>query len=286
MVAPALTTEVGYDNGGTRGMSLVEAAPILQADGISLRFGGVRALTDVSLSVYPGEIFSIIGPNGAGKTSFVNCVSGRYNPTSGKIMFEGQDITRMRSNRRAAAGLGRTFQNLALFGHMTVLENIMVGRHHLLKRNFLAGMAWWAGGAEAEELRHREEVEKIIDFLEIQHVRKAIAGQLPYGLRKRVELARAMALQPRLILLDEPMAGMNLEEKEDMARYILDLNEEWGMTVLMIEHDMGVVMDISHRIAVLDFGRCIATGTPEVVLANEHVRRAYLGEVDEPEPAA
>ncbi len=262
-------------------MTLREAAPILQADNISLRFGGVRALTEVSLSVHPGEVFSIIGPNGAGKTSFVNCVSGRYSPTSGRILFEGQDITRMRTNRRAAVGIGRTFQNLALFGHMTVLENIMVGRHHLLKRGFLAGMAYWAGGAEAEELRHREEVERIIDFLEIQHVRKAIAGQLPYGLRKRVELARAMALQPRLILLDEPMAGMNLEEKEDMARYILDLNEEWGMTVLMIEHDMGVVMDISHRVAVLDFGRCIATGTPEVVLANEHVRRAYLGEVDE-----
>ena len=266
---------------------MAEATPILQADQVSLRFGGVRALTDVSLAVHRGEIFSIIGPNGAGKTSFVNCVSGRYTPTAGRILFEGEDITRQRTNRRAAIGIGRTFQNLALFSHMTVLDNIMVGRHHLLKKSFLAGMAYWGRGAEAEELAHRAEVERIIDFLEIQHVRKAIAGQLPYGLRKRVELARAMALKPRLILLDEPMAGMNLEEKEDMARYILDLNEEWDMTVLMIEHDMGVVMDISHRVAVLDFGRKIAEGEPAVVLANDHVRRAYLGEADEaPEPAA
>ena len=257
------------------------ATPILEAERVSLRFGGVRALTDVSFAVRRGEIFSIIGPNGAGKTSMVNCVSGRYRPTEGRILFEGRDITRLGPNRRAAIGIGRTFQNLALFGHMTVLDNIMVGRHHLMRHGFLSGMAYWLAGAQREEIAHRREVEEIIDFLEIQHVRKAMAGTLPYGLRKRVELARAVALKPRLILLDEPMAGMNLEEKEDMARYILDLNEEWGMTVVMIENDMGVVMDISHRVMVLDFGKKIAEGTPEAVLADPHVKRAYLGEADE-----
>jgi branched-chain amino acid transport system ATP-binding protein len=265
---------------------VAEEAQILAADNVSLRFGGVRALTEVSFAVRRGEIFSIIGPNGAGKTSMVNCVSGRYRPTEGRVRFDGQDITRLGPNRRAALGIGRTFQNLALFGHMSVLDNIMVGRHHLLKAGFLRGMVYWLGGAQREELAHRREVEEIIDFLEIQHVRKAPAGTLPYGLRKRVELARAVALKPRLILLDEPMAGMNLEEKEDMARYIVDLNEEWGMTVLMIEHDMGVVMDISHRVMVLDFGRKIAEGRPDDVLADPHVKRAYLGEGDDaPEPA-
>lgn len=259
---------------------------LLVAEGVSLRFGGVRALTDVAFAVREGEVFSIIGPNGAGKTSMVNCVSGRYRPTEGRILFQGQDITKLGPNRRAGLGIGRTFQNLALFGHMSVLDNIMVGRHHLLKSGFLRGMAYWWGGAQREELEHRREVEEIIDFLEIQHVRKAQAGTLPYGLRKRVELARAVALKPKLILLDEPMAGMNLEEKEDMARFILDLNQEWGMTVLMIEHDMGVVMDISHRVMVLDFGRKIAEGLPEEVMAHPQVRRAYLGDADDvPNPA-
>ena len=253
-------------------------APILEARGVNLRFGGVRALTDVSFAVRPGEVFSIIGPNGAGKTSMVNCISGRYRPTEGAIHYNGQDVTRLRPNRRAAIGIGRTFQNLALFGHMTVLDNIMVGRHHLMRRGFLPGMAYWFGGAQREEIEHRRAVEAIIDFLEIQHVRKSIAGTLPYGLRKRVELARAIALKPELILLDEPMAGMNLEEKEDMARFIVDLNEEWGMTVVMIEHDMGVVMDLSHRLMVLDFGRKIAEGVPDEIKANEDVKRAYLGQ--------
>jgi branched-chain amino acid transport system ATP-binding protein len=257
-----------------------DRAPILQAESVSLRFGGIRALTDVSFAVNRGEVFSIIGPNGAGKTSMVNCVSGRYRPTEGRILFDGQDITRMRPSRRAALGLGRTFQNLALFGHMSVLDNIMVGRHHLLRSGFLPGMAYWIGGAQREELAHRREVEEIIDFLEIQHIRKAQAGTLSYGLRKRVELARAVALRPKLILLDEPMAGMNLEEKEDMARTILDLNEERGMTILMIEHDMGVVMDISHRVMVLDFGRKLTEGRPEEVMAHPEVRRAYLGEAE------
>ncbi len=260
---------------------MAQDEPILAAEGISLRFGGVRALTDVSFAVNRGEIFSIIGPNGAGKTSMVNCISGRYRPTEGRVIWQGQDITRVPTNRRAALGIGRTFQNLALFGHMSVLDNIMVGRHHLLKSGVWQGMLWWIGGAQKEEIAHRRDVEEIIDFLEIQHVRKAPAGTLSYGLRKRVELARAMALQPQLILLDEPMAGMNLEEKEDMARFIVDLNEEWGMTVLMIEHDMGVVMDISTRVMVLDFGAKIAEGTPDVVMAHPRVRSAYLGEAVE-----
>ncbi len=248
---------------------------------MSLRFGGVRALTDVSFAIREGELFSIIGPNGAGKTSMVNCVSGRYRPTEGRILFRGRDITGLRPNARPKLGIGRTFQNLALFHHMSVLDNVMVGRHHLLRNNFLTGALYWGTGARAEELRHREKVEAIIDFLDLQPVRKTTAGTLSYGLRKRVELARAMALEPSLILLDEPMAGMNLEEKEDMARSIVDLNEEFGMTVVMIEHDMGVVMDISHRVMVLDFGKKIAEGAPGAVLADPHVRRAYLGEEDE-----
>ena len=259
----------------------VAAPPILEAAHVTLLFGGVKALNDVSVSIRDGELFSIIGPNGAGKTSIVNCISGRYRPTEGNILYRGQDITRLRTNARATLGIGRTFQNLALFHHMTVLDNIMVGRHHLLRNNFITGSLYWFTGARREELEHRRKVEDIIDFLDLQPVRKAVAGTLSYGLRKRVELARAMALEPQLILLDEPMAGMNLEEKEDMARYIVDLNEEFGMTVVMIEHDMGVVMDISHRIMVLDFGRKIAEGEPAAILADPHVKSAYLGEEDD-----
>jgi branched-chain amino acid transport system ATP-binding protein len=261
------------------------SVPVLESRDISLRFGGVQALTDVSFQVMPGELFSIIGPNGAGKTSMLNCISGRYTPSVGKILSKGRDITTLTPNQRAGLGLGRTFQNLALFAHMSVLDNIMVGRHHLLKNNFLTGSLYWFGGAQREELEHRRHIEDIIDFLEISHIRKAVAGTLPYGLRKRVELARAIAVKPDLILLDEPMAGMNLEEKEDMARYIVDLNEEWGMTVIMIEHDMGVVMDISHRVMVLDFGRKIADGRPEEITSNEQVKQAYLGIDDEHEAA-
>jgi branched-chain amino acid transport system ATP-binding protein len=193
-------------------------SPVLEARDISLNFGGVRALSHVGFSVGQGELFSIIGPNGAGKTSMLNCISGRYTPTEGQVLFKGRDVTKMKPNDRANLGIGRTFQNLALFSHMTVLDNIMVGRHHLLKNNFATGALYWVGGAQKEELAHRREAEEIIDFLEITHIRKAVAGTLPYGLRKRVELARAVALRPDLILLDEPMAGMNLEEKEDMAR--------------------------------------------------------------------
>jgi branched-chain amino acid transport system ATP-binding protein len=255
--------------------------PILEARHVTLRFRGVTPLSEVSFAVRAGELFSIIGPNGAGKTSIVNCISGRYRPAEGSIRYRGEDITPLKPNARARLGIGRTFQNLALFHHMTVRDNIMVGRHHLLANNFLTGSLYWLG-AEAEELAHRRKVEDIIDFLELQPVRNAVAGTLPYGLRKRVELARAIALEPDLILLDEPMAGMNLEEKEDMARHVVDLNDELGMTVVMIEHDMGVVMDISHRVLVLDFGRRIAEGTPAAVLADPQVRRAYLGEDDAP----
>lgn len=258
-----------------------QTTPILEVDDISLRFGGVRALSNVSFNVKKGELFSIIGPNGAGKTSLLNCISGRYSPQEGSIKFKGQEVTKMTPNHRAELGMGRTFQNLALFAHMSVLDNIMVGRHHLMKNNFLSGGVYWFGGAQKEELIHRREAEEIIDFLEISHIRKSVAGTLSYGLRKRVELARAVALRPDLILLDEPMAGMNLEEKEDMARYIVDLNEEWGMTVIMIEHDMGVVMDISERVMVLDFGKNIAEGLPDEIMSNDYVKRAYLGEEDD-----
>ncbi|CUW38756.1 putative high-affinity branched-chain amino acid ABC transporter, ATP-binding protein(ABC transporter-like,48-185) [Magnetospirillum sp. XM-1] len=263
----------------------VSDTPVLEVRDVSLAFGGVRALTEVSFQVNKGELFSIIGPNGAGKTSMLNCVSGRYKPTAGRVYMDGRDVTGLSPNVRATLGLGRTFQNLALFGHMSVLDNIMVGRHHLLSNNALSGALYWGSGARTEELAHRRKVEDIIDFLEIAHIRKAVAGTLPYGLRKRVELARAMAVEPKVILLDEPMAGMNLEEKEDMARYIVDLNEEWGMTVIMIEHDMGVVMDISHRVMVLEFGRKIAEGLPDEVMNNERVKVAYLG-IDEDEEVA
>ena len=252
----------------------------LEARGLARRYGELDAVADFSLTLQAGEVCGLIGPNGAGKTTLFNVISGIYKPTEGHVRFAGQAATGLPRHRMAPLGLGRTFQNLALFGHMSVLENIMVGRHHLLRSGFLSGMAYWLGGAQQEELRHRREVEEIIDFLQIQHIRKAHAGTLSYGLRKRVELARAVALRPKLILLDEPMAGMNLEEKEDMARTILDLNEEWGMTILMIEHDMGVVMDISHRVMVLDFGRKLTEGRPEEVMAHPAVRQAYLGEAD------
>ena len=251
---------------------------MLELENISVQFGGIKALKEVSFKVEKNSLFSIIGPNGAGKTTLLNVISGRYKPQSGKIAFNNKDITTFHPNKRASLGIGRTFQNLALFDHMTVLDNIFIGRHHLLKSNFLKGCIYWLFGGQKEEIENRIEAEKILDFLEISNVRKSTAGTLSYGLRKRVELARAIAVSPDLILLDEPMAGMNLEEKEDMARFIIDLNREWGITVIMIEHDMGVVMDISKKIVVLDFGEKIAEDVPDRILKNKRVQEAYLGQ--------
>ena len=251
---------------------------MLELQNISVHFGGIKALNNVSFKVEKESLFSIIGPNGAGKTSLLNVISGRYKPKNGDLLFKGKNITNCHPNTRPDLGIGRTFQNLALFDHMTVLENIYIGRHHLLRSNFFSGAIYWLSGAKNEEINNRKEAEKILDFLEISNIRKSTAGTLSYGLRKRVELARAIAIQPELILLDEPMAGMNQEEKEDMARFIIDLNREWKITVVMIEHDMGVVMDISKRIAVLDFGEKIAEGTPEEVIKNKRVQQAYLGD--------
>ncbi len=251
---------------------------MLELKDISVQFGGIRALSGVSFKVEKSNLFSIIGPNGAGKTTLLNVISGRYRPTSGELYFQGINLTNLHPNKRASIGIGRTFQNLALFDHMTVLENIFIGRHHLLKNNFLKGSIYWLLGGQREEVKNRIEAEKILDFLEISNIRKSIAGTLSYGLRKRVELARAIAINPKIILLDEPMAGMNQEEKEDMARFIIDLNREWDITIIMIEHDMGVVMDISKKIIVLDFGEKIAEGAPDEIISNKRVQQAYLGE--------
>jgi len=249
----------------------------LLVDDVVLSFGGVTALFGVSLTVEPGQIYAIIGPNGAGKTSMLNCISGVYHPQRGRLVFENTDITHLKPYDIAKLGIARAFQNIALFRGMTVLDNLMVGRHLHMRTGVLDGMLFW-GRARAEEIRNREIVEDIIDFLEIEAIRKQTVGSLAYGLRKRVEVGRALAMEPKLLLLDEPMAGMNAEEKEDMARFILDINQERGITCILIEHDMGVVMDVSDNVAVLDFGRKLAEGTPAEVKANPEVIKAYLGE--------
>jgi branched-chain amino acid transport system ATP-binding protein len=252
------------------------AGPLLQVDGISVRFGALLALNRVSLAIPRGEIAAIIGPNGAGKTTLLNCISGFYHPYEGRIVFAGRDRTRLSPPEVAALGIARTFQNVALFRGMSVLDNVMTGRVLKMRGSFLLDAAWW-GPARRQELAHREAAERVIDFLEIQAIRKTPAGRLPYGLQKRVELARALAAEPQLLLLDEPMAGMNVEEKEDMCRFILDVNHEFGTTIALIEHDMGVVMDIAEHVIVLDYGRKIADGTPEHVRKDQTVLDAYLG---------
>ena len=252
---------------------------ILDIQNISLRFGGVKALTDISFNVREHEIRSIIGPNGAGKSSMLNCINGVYTPSEGSITFRGQTFAHMNSRQVAEMGVARTFQNLALFKGMSVIDNIMTGRNLKMKCNLLQ-QAFHLGPARREELAHREFVENIIDFLEIQAYRKTPVGQLPYGLQKRVDLRRALAMEPQVLLLDEPMAGMNVEEKQDMCRFILDVNDEFGTTIVLIEHDMGVVMDISDRVVVLDYGKKIGDGIPDDVRNNEDVIRAYLGTTD------
>lgn len=250
---------------------------MLEIDNISLQFGGVKALNEVSFHIRKGEIFSLIGPNGAGKTSMLNCISGLYRPSGGSIRYNGEEILGKKPYHRTDLGIARTFQNIALFAQMSVLDNLKLGRHTLMKSGFFSG-GIYLGKASQEEVEHRKEIEKVIEFLDLQDIRHAPVGTLPYGLQKRVEIGRALALNPDLILLDEPMAGMNNIEKEMMARIILDMHEVQDMTVLLIEHDLGVVMNLSHHIAVLDFGRQIGFGTPEEIQQNEQVIKAYIGE--------
>ncbi len=250
---------------------------ILRLDDISLRFGGVRALSNVTFDVHDHEIRAIIGPNGAGKSSMLNVINGVYHPQEGTITFRGRQRRKMEPHTAAEQGIARTFQNIALFSGMSVLDNIMTGRNLRVRTSFVA-QALYLPHARREELANRRRVEEIIDFLELQSVRKTPVARLPYGVKKRVELARALAAEPSMLLLDEPMAGMNVEEKQDMCRFILDVNDQFGTTIVLIEHDMGVVMDISDRVVVLDYGKKIGDGTPDEVKSNPEVIKAYLGE--------
>jgi branched-chain amino acid transport system ATP-binding protein len=249
----------------------------INIEGISLRFGGVQALNDVSLEIREREILSIIGPNGAGKTSFFNCINGFYHPYKGEILYRSKDLTRLKPHKIASLGIARTFQNIELFSGLSALDNLMAARHIHMKRGALSGCLFF-GPTRKEEIANREKIEEIIDLLEMESIRKKVVGSLPYGERKRVDMARALCMDPRVLLLDEPMAGMNVEEKEDMARFVLDVFELKKIPIVLIEHDMDVVMDITHRIAVLDFGIKIAEGLPGEIKNNERVLKAYLGE--------
>ena len=260
------TTEDGRKIGGV----------LMEMKNITLRFGGVEAIKDISFDIREGEIRAIIGPNGAGKSSMLNVISGFYVPQEGEVWFRGARRPQMKPYQVAALGIARTFQNIALFEGMSVLDNIMTGRLTHMNAGMAAQALWW-GKAQREEVANRGRVERVIDFLEIQHIRKTPVARLPYGLKKRVELARALAAEPMLLLLDEPMAGMNVEEKEDMSRFILDVNDEFGTTIALIEHDMGVVMDLSDRVVVMDYGKKIGDGTPDEVRSNQDVIDAYLG---------
>jgi len=249
---------------------------LLDVRDISLSFGGVAALTDVSFYVRPGELFAIIGPNGAGKTSIFNCLNGVYRPQQGEILLDDERINGKRPVAIARRGIARTFQNLGLFSTLTVLDNVMLGRHHLMRTGFLAG-AVWLGRARHEEIRERRRCEEIIELMELEPYRFSHVGRLPYGVRKRVEVARALAMEPKVLLLDEPAAGMNLEETEDMARYIREINEEWKVSIVLVEHDLQMVMDLAHRVMALDFGRVISVGAPQTVRDDTAVIRAYVG---------
>jgi len=251
---------------------------IIKVENVSLAFGGVQALYNIETRLFSGEIFAIIGPNGAGKTCLLNCISRFYTPQEGQILYKGKNLLGVHTHAIARLGIARTFQNIELFKGMTVLDNIKLGRHAFLKAGIFSDIIYW-GRTRREELKLRQEIEeKIIDLLEIEAIRKKVVGTLPYGLQKRVELARALAMRPEVLLLDEPMAGMNLEETEDMARFIINVNQMWGVSIILVEHDMGVVMDISNRVCVLEFGQKIAEGSPREIQENKHVVRAYLGE--------